>query len=153
MAALTSGCGFTLRGTLEMPFRSLAVVGFAPHSALERAMRLQLERSTRLVDNPANADVVLQALGDSRERAVVATTAAGQVREFQLRVRLQWRVSTPKGRELISPSELLLTRDMSYSETGALAKEKEAEQLYAAMDEDIAAQVMRRLAKLRFQST
>ena len=93
--------------------------------------------------------MVVQALQDSRERAVVASTGAGQVREFQLRVRLQWRASTPQGRELIAPSEILLTRDLSYSEAVALAKEREAEQLYAAMDDDIATQVVHRLSRLK----
>jgi LPS-assembly lipoprotein len=50
--------------------------------------------------------VVLQALADVRERAVVATTAAAQVRELQLRLKLRWRTHTPAGRELTPPAEL-----------------------------------------------
>jgi LPS-assembly lipoprotein len=142
------GCGFTLRGARAMPFSSIALVGFPPHSPLERALRAQLAPGVTVIEQPARAAVVLQALRDARERAVVASTAAGQVREFQLRVRLQWRASTPQGRELIAPSEILLTRDMSYTETAALAKEKEAESLFAAMDDDIASQVVHRLSRL-----
>jgi LPS-assembly lipoprotein len=93
---------------------------------------------------------VLQALTDKRERVVVASTAAGQVRELQLRVRFRFRLFTPTGRELLPPAELLLTRDMSYSETVALAKEQEQAQLYRAMDEDITTQVLRRLAAAKF---
>ncbi len=143
------GCGFTLRGAQTLPFRSVVLVGFAPRSSLERTMRTQLSQVVKVEDIPARAEVVLQALNDARERAVVATTAAGQVRELQLRVRLLWRASTPKGQVLIEPGELMLTRDMSYTETNALAKEKEAEVLYTAMDEDIALQIMRRLARIK----
>jgi LPS-assembly lipoprotein len=144
-----AGCGFALRQAPVMPFQSVVLVGFAPRSSLERTIRTQLAQVTQIEDIPSRAEVVLQALNDARERVVVATTAAGQVRELQLRVRLTWRASNPKGRVLIEPGELVLTRDMSYIESAALAKEQEAETLYAAMDEDIALQLMRRLAKLK----
>ena len=47
------------------------------------------------------------------------------MRELQLRLRFDFRAHTPAGRELIPRAELLLARDMSYSETAALAKEYE----------------------------
>ena len=93
--------------------------------------------------------MVLEALADARERSVVASTAAGQVRELQLRARLNFRLRTPAGKELIPATEILLSRDMSYSETVALAKEQEEAQLFRAMQSDIVAQVMRRLAAVQ----
>jgi LPS-assembly lipoprotein len=99
-----------------------------------------------VVETPAQAQVVLEALADARERSVVASTAAGQVRELQLRTRLQFRVRNAAGRELIPTTEILLSRDMNYSESLALAKEQEEQLLYRAMQTDIVAQVMRRLA-------
>lgn len=149
VCAALAGCGFELRRNPALPFRSIAMVGFSLRSPLAQALRERLDQSTQLVDQPARAEVVLQALTDRREKVVVASTAAGQVREVQLRARLRFRLSTPAGRELIAPVELLLTRDMSYSETAALAKEQEEAQLYRAMDGDIASQVLRRLAAVR----
>jgi LPS-assembly lipoprotein len=66
-----------------------------------------------------------------------------------LRVRLRFRVATPAGRLLLAPSDLLLTRDMSYNESAALAKEQEELTLFRAMEDDIVAQVLRRLASVR----
>ena len=102
-----------------------------------------------LTASPAQAEVVLHALDDRREKSVVASTAAAQVREFQLRVRLEFRVHTPGGRELVPRAELLAKRDMSYSETQALAKEQEESELYREMQGDVVAQVLRRLASLQ----
>ena len=147
--AVVGGCGFQLRRAPQLAFGSIALVGFASDSPLADELRARLAESTLVQANPARAGVVLQALNDTRERVVVASTAAGQVRELQLRVRFRFRVSTPAGRELLPPAELLLTRYMSYSESIALAKEQEQAQLYRAMDEDIAAQVLRRLASVR----
>jgi len=67
----------------------------------------------------------------------------------QLRVKLRFRVATPTGRLLLAADELLLTRDMSFNETAALAKAQEEALLYRAMEHDIVAQVLRRLAAVK----
>jgi len=146
--ALLAGCGFELQRPPQLPFRTIALTGFSPRSPLLAELRSRLG-STQLTDNPAQAEAVLQALADARERSVVATTAAGQVREVQLRSRFNFRVQAKGGKVLLPPSELMLTRDMSYNETAALAKEQEESQLYRAMEADIAQQVLRRLAAVQ----
>ena len=144
-----AGCGFQLRPTPPLAFRSMALVGFADGSPLGATLRRELTRAgVELRANPAQAQTVFDALADTRERTVAASTAVGQVRELQLRVRLRFRVATPAGRLLLPASDLLLTRDMSFSETAALAKQQEEAALFAAMDEDIVGQVLRRLASV-----
>ena len=147
-AALLAACGFELRRAPELRFGSIALAGFGRDSPLAAELKRSIEATatTRVVETPAQAQVVLQALADARERSVVASTAAGQVREIQLRTRLRFTLKTPSGRELIAPTELLQTRDLSYNESAALAKEQEEALLFRAMQGDIAAQVMRRLA-------
>jgi LPS-assembly lipoprotein len=145
-AAALAGCGFRLRVDDRLPFRSIALTGFAPRSPLALELGAALQRTVSVEANPARAELVLQALTDVRERSVVATTAAAQVREVQLRLRLRWRTHTPAGRELTPPAELALARDMSYSESLALAKEHEEAGLYREMQTDVVAQVLRRLA-------
>ena len=145
-----AGCGFELRRAPELRFRSIALAGFKPKSTLADELRRQIGTSTTtvVVETPAQAQVVLEALTDAREKSVVASTAFGQVRELQLRSRFGFRLRTPAGRELIPATEILLSRDMSYSESAALAKEQEEEALYRSMQNDIAAQVLRRLASV-----
>ncbi len=145
-----AGCGFELRRAPELHFRTIALAGFKPKSTLADELRRQIGTSptTVVVDVPTQAQVVLEALTDAREKSVVATTAFGQVRELQLRSRFGFKLRTPQGRELIPATEILLSRDMSYSETAALAKEQEEEALYRSMQNDIAAQVLRRLASV-----
>ena len=149
VASAAAGCGFELRRAAALPLRSIALVGFAPDSSLRRVLEGELQRAgVALHVDPARAEAVLEALTDVREKTVAASTAFGQVREVTLRVRLRFRVATPAGRQLLAPSELLLTRDMSYSESAALAKRYEELQLFRAMEDDIVAQVLQRLASL-----
>ncbi len=147
-AVLPAACGFELRRAPELRFASVALTGFGPTSLLAAELRdsIAASRTTQVVESPLQAQVVLESLADSREKSVVASTAAGQVRELQLRSRFKFRLRTPAGRELIPETEILLSRDLSYSETAALAKEQEEAFLYRAMQGDIVAQVMRRLA-------
>jgi LPS-assembly lipoprotein len=147
-AAALAGCGFELRRAPELRFRTLALTGFAPRSPLADELRANINasRTTLVVDATPQAQVVLHAIDDVREKSVVASTAAGQVRELQLRARLNFRLHTPAGKELIPATEILLSRDLSYSETVALAKEQEEAFLFRSMQSDIVAQVMRRLA-------
>ena len=143
-----AGCGFDLRQPARVSFNSIALVGFARRSPLADELKRQLQKQVTVLDAPDKAEVVLQALDDVREKSVVASTAAAQVRELQLRLRFNFRARTPSGRELISRADLLVSRDLSYSETAALAKEHEEEELYREMQSDIVAQVLRRLAAI-----
>lgn len=147
-ASALAGCGFELRRAPELPFARLALVGFRPGSPLEQELRREIatSRSTRVVDNPQLADVVLQVHRDAREKVVATSTAVGQVRELQLRVRLEFSLHKPGGDEVLPRTELLLKREMTYSERDALGKEQEEEFLYRAMQADIVLRIMRRLA-------
>jgi LPS-assembly lipoprotein len=147
--ATLAGCGFELRRPARLPFSSIALSGFAPRSPLADELRRQLQQQVRVLPAPDKADIVLQALDDSREKSVVASTSAAQVREFQLRLKFNFRATTPAGRLLIPRVELLLSRDLSYTEVQALAKESEEVELYREMQADVVAQVLRRLAAVQ----
>jgi LPS-assembly lipoprotein len=71
------------------------------------------------------------------------------VREFQLRLRLKFRLRTVGGKDLIEETELLQQRDISFSESAALSKEVEEAQLYRNMQSDLVQQLSRRLAAVR----
>ena len=150
-ALALAGCCFELRRAPELHFRSIALNGFAPRSLLAEELRQNINASqtTLVVESLAQAQVVLDAITDARERGVVASTAAGQVRELQLRTRFVFKLRSASGRELIPSTELLLSRDMSYSESVALAKEQEEALLFRIMQSDIVSQVMRRLAAVQ----
>jgi LPS-assembly lipoprotein len=148
-SALLAACGFQLRGAAQLPFSRIALVGFAPHSPIADELRRTLSQSAEVVATPAQAQVVLHVMSDQRERSVVATTTASQVRELTLRVRFSFRLTTPGGRELIPLTDLLRSSDMSYNETVALAKQYEEANLVRAMQSDIIGQLMLRLAEVK----
>jgi LPS-assembly lipoprotein len=151
LAAMAGGCGFELRRTPELRFRTIQLAGFKPRSPLADELRLNINASTTtlVVEGLAQAQVVLEVVDDAREKVVVASNSVGQVTEFQLRERFSFRVKSVAGRELIPKTEILLNRDLSYTESAALGKEQEEAFLYRTMQSDIVAQVMRRLASVQ----
>jgi LPS-assembly lipoprotein len=151
LAGSLAACGFELRRPPELKFRTIQLANFRPRSPLADELRLNINASTTtlVVEGLAQAQVVLEALEDVREKVVVASNPVGQVTEFQLRERFAFRLHSVNGRELIPRTEILQNRDLSYTESAALAKEQEENALYRTMQSDIVSQVMRRLASVQ----
>ncbi len=151
LGVLLSGCGFKLRGPHRFAFTRIAINPH-PGGGVAQELRAALAAPVQVVvppASPAQAQVVLDIVSEQREKIVVGVNASGQVREFQLRVRVSFKVSTPQGQELVAPDTILQQRDISYSETFALAKETEEALLYRDMQTDIVRQILRRLAVLQ----
>ncbi|NLD53665.1 MAG: hypothetical protein GX652_03270 [Burkholderiaceae bacterium] len=149
-AGVAPGCGFRLRGTSDMQFETLHS-GFAASSALGEEFRREFLRSTssRLVASPEDAQVRLIVLGEVRERDIVAYSAVGRPREYQLRLRLQFRATDGADQEFIPPSEIILRRDISAADNQLTARVDEEALLYRDMQRDMVQQLMRRLAAIR----
>ncbi|MGA0572238.1 LPS assembly lipoprotein LptE [Variovorax sp. VNK109] len=151
-AFLLAGCGFELRRAPEFPFKTIHLAG-AERSPLLVELRRSIASTgaVEVVDGrvPGQAQVTLDVLTEQREKVVVGLGTTGQVREFQLRVRFKFRLRNAEGTEIIAPVELLQQRDISYSESAALAKEAEELLLYRNMQSDIVQQTMRRLAAVK----
>ena len=150
---LLAGCGFQLRQAPEFAFDSIAINAPAT-SPLASELRRSLAVDGRVRVLPAGADVkqaavVLDLPSELREKVVVGLNASGQVREFQLRTRVHFRLRNGAGHELIPETELLQQRDISFNEAAVLAKESEEALLYRDMQADLVQQLMRRLAALK----
>ncbi|WP_246316170.1 LPS assembly lipoprotein LptE [Tepidicella baoligensis] len=150
-----AGCGFRLRGTgAPMAFSSLWINLPNPtettrHLAAQLQGRGVAVRWSMPGPQEAPVDVVLDVVQDQRERVVVGTTSAGQVRELVLRQRVRFRLRTPGGRELIPDTELVQERELSFTETQVLGKETEEALLYSDIQQAIVRQWMARLAAVR----
>lgn len=143
-----AGCGFSRRQAPKLAFATIALVGFSPRSPLATELTRHLREQVQVLPSPDRADVVLEALADAREKSIVASTAAAQVRELQLRLKFHFSARTPSGRLLIPRADLMVARDLTTSETAALAKAHEEDELYREMQADLVQQVLRRLASI-----
>jgi LPS-assembly lipoprotein len=155
VAALTAmavtGCGFKLRNSQDFAFQTLAVTPERNGLVSADLIRYFGKAVVPLAPAPGRAppQVIVDILQEGREKSVVGVNASGQVREFQLRLRLQFRMRLPDGRELIAPTEIAQQRDISFNESAVLAKEAEEVLLFRDMQTDLLQQLLRRLAAIK----
>ncbi|MDH4480109.1 MAG: LPS assembly lipoprotein LptE [Rhodoferax sp.] len=145
------GCGFALRSSQNFAFETVAVTPEKAGGVAAELARYLGARVRPLVPGTGGLapEAVIDILQEAREKTVVGVNASGQVREFQLRLRVRFRLRTPAGAELIAPTEVLLQRDISFNETAVLAKEAEEGLLYRDMQTDAVQQLVRRLAAVK----
>lgn len=152
LALFLAGCGFHVRETKPLPFKTL-YLGMSEQSELGAALRRHIlaTGSTVLVDQAEGAQAILSVVADAREKSILSLNAAGRVRELLLRQRFVFRVHDGKGKDFLPQSEIRVSRDISYSDTELLSKESEEALLYRDMQADLVQQIMRRLAAAKME--
>lgn len=152
-ALMLSACGFQLRGSNNqagLPFKTI-YLGFPESSLLGTELKRNIRASgeTTVVSDLKAAQVILEVLSETKERAVLSLNSQGRERERTLYYKLRFRVKDAKEKELLAPTEIVLKRDMSINEAQVLAKEKEEELLYRDMQTDLVQQILRRLTAMK----
>jgi LPS-assembly lipoprotein len=86
---------------------------------------------------------------ETRTKEILSLNAAGRVREYRLIYRVGFGVGDAKGNEYLPPSTVTLTRDVTYDDAVALAKETEEQLMFRDMQADMVQQILRRLTAAR----
>lgn len=144
LALLLGGCGFQLRGAADIPFKSLyvQVSETSPFGIeLKRALRAN---EVPLQESSKAADATLTILSEIREKQILSLGGQGRVREYQLRYRVAYQLRDEK-KIITPPSQIVITRDISFNDSEVLAKESEEALLYRDMQADAVQQLLRRL--------
>ena len=151
VTTLLASCGFHLRGAVQLPFPSLyvQVTGSSQFGhELKRALRAS---DVPLTESAKEAAATLAILSELREREILSLGGEGRVREYQLRYRLAYQVTSPKG-VITPPTEIMLKRDIAFNDAQVLAKEAEEKLLYRDMELDAVQQLLRRLQATKVAS-
>ena len=163
-ALLLAGCGFELRGLGGMPFSSIYIDSVMQMGSVVEDGKTVKQPSqfaaklrnvlvaggyTRVVDDPAQAEVILKITKESRRRTILALSGAGQVSEYRLDFQMTYSVTSKDGQTLVEPSTIELSRDFSYDVSALLAKGAEENMLFLDMEDDAIQQIVRRLRSLK----
>ena len=100
LCALLGACGFHLRSSATLPFESMFISG-SPSFATLLGRAVRAGSSTRVTDNPKDAQVILQIVSEQNERVILSLSGSGRVRELQLRYRVSYRLNDRDSRELL----------------------------------------------------
>jgi LPS-assembly lipoprotein len=145
---LSSGCGFHLRGSAELPptFSSIYLQGGNPYGELVAELHRALAGAgTRLTDRPEDAQAVLTLMSEDLDRRTLAVGSTGKAREYGLRLQVQFQATTPKGDVLIPPQSVYVVRDYSFDPTQVLGTADQEAFLRREMIRDAVQQILLRL--------
>jgi len=148
LMALVAGCGFHLQGTVpiagDLQRLTLQVADGQSDfvSALQRSLR------SAGVDVIPGSETVLVIERDELLERVASVSARNLPREYELTYAVRFSVKV-RGETRIANEPVLVTRDFSFDERLALAKERERDQLRQTLAEEAASIVLQRLSSLR----
>ena len=149
-ALFLTACGWRLQGSAKLSEKMASTYVDAEdrYTEFNRALRDALRASgARLASNPGDATAVVKIIDDKSGQYVLSVSARNTPEEYEVFYTVKYSVSSG-GVEIIPPQKIELTRDYSYDETAALAKQRESITLRQALARDLAAQVLRRLSAL-----
>jgi len=146
LLAALGGCGFQLRGTVEIP-RELNPMYLEGGSGDLRAAILQrLEFSAvQMASQPKEARILIRILGESRGSRVVAVDRNGKEIASELNYRVTFDAVAPDGGTRVPGQSFDLRR--TYENTGVevLGKESEATLIYQDLTQEAADYILGRL--------
>ncbi|HCK76186.1 MAG TPA: hypothetical protein DHW07_03480 [Gammaproteobacteria bacterium] len=151
LTALLAGCGFHLRGQVE-----LAPVISAPwvtgkDSALVVDLRNALRQSgVYPVKDAASATVIIDLATVDYSRSVQSVDSQGTATGYTLQYDVLYRVVDRLGRVLVENSSLSFSRDLEYKSTELLQKKQEEEALKISMRQEIVRRIIRRLGTIAY---
>lgn len=147
VAVLLTGCGFHLRGSLEIPPSLNPIFIQAPAgSPVRQAFDDRLAGSdVRLAATPAEARLIVRILSEERASRVAAVDANGKVLAYELHYLVRFDAVGPDGTQRVSPQSMDLIRNFDNPEVEVLGKQLEEEIIYQDFAADAADRILMRL--------
>jgi LPS-assembly lipoprotein len=150
LALLAGGCGFQLRGEASLPpemARTQMVID-DQHSTLARRVRVLLERNGVQLVDAQRATAILEIPENKVVTEVLTIGDNARVREYRVTQTVRFRLTDPKGQELVGWQTLRQARDISFDEQQILASSREQEYLREDLGETLAQLLVARLESL-----
>lgn len=140
-----SGCGFQLRGSYELPYKTLFVTS-AGSSVIASQIRRELtDTPTKLMSASKDADATVTIIEERRDRQILSLSGAGRAVEYELRMSVTYQFVDKSGVVVIPTSQLELKRILVYNERQVIASQQEEALLYQDMERDATGQILRRM--------
>lgn len=145
-----SACGFHLRGQATYTFSSI-YLNAAKTPVFQTQLRRALEGggNAKVMPSAEGAQVILEVPSIIDEKEVLSLSSGGSVLEFQLVMRVSFRLHDADGIDWLPPGEIILRRSYTFNESEVLARDAEEQRLLREMQNDAVAQLVRRLQAAR----
>jgi LPS-assembly lipoprotein len=149
---LLSGCGFQLRGTIDIPPEWLAMhmQSPSPNGELASGVRSALSNNGVEWQEATDANITLQLSDEKFEQRNLTIGANARATQFELKLSASMRVLDDQGKELAPNTDVTVTKIMTHDPENVTGKVEESNLLRREMRTELIQQVMRRI---RFLAT
>ena len=146
---LLAGCGFQLRGQIELPqsLERITLNAADPTSLLFQELIGQLEANGVVVSQRALPQASLLTLHSERlYRQALTISQDARVREYVLYLEVRYSLANAQGEVLLQDESMRLSREYQFDEKAILGGQREEEFLADDLARQMASQLVRSLA-------
>jgi LPS-assembly lipoprotein len=148
MSAL-GACGWRLRGKVDLPYKNILISGNLTQELRDDLDMLLRVNDIQIVKVAKDAELILEIISEQNARQVLSYNSAGQITAYRIISRIVFRAFDPNGIELMSESDIYLTRDIDFNQSNIQAFDQQVAEYVKNMRIDIVSQLMRRLASIK----
>lgn len=148
---LTSGCGFHLRGMVDIPhwLNNVAIIVQNANHDLEPLLRKQLEAyKVHVTEDPNTADYWLVIESDNIQQNIVSVSSSTVSRQYQLIYTVHFHLQRAKRENLLPSTQVVVTRQITINSDRILGSNDEEELLKGEMRSDAALQIINRISRV-----
>ncbi len=146
VTALITSCGFRLRGLDASPAWLRAGVAIVIEDAAhnwEKLLRDPLEAShIRVIDDPKKAPYWLIIKKEKLKRTINSVSSSTTPRQYQLTYTVWFALQTAKGKVILEPTSVFVTRPLTINNNRVLGSRNEGEKLKTEMKRDAALKII-----------
>ena len=149
-ASLVTGCGFHLRGTINLPDSIKSVAISSPDIKLQDTLADSLESNKiEIVSSPTSTTAQIRIDSAEFSREVRTIDTRGKSTGYVLILRVSYDVVDGAGNELVKPSQVTARRDYNFDQEQLLSATREEELLHDEMREEAAQGILRKMSRIR----
>lgn len=139
------GCGYHLRGSIEMPeaLKSLYVFGSSPPLQTEILSMMKASKG-KIVGSPNDAGVVVKVLKEEMRSRVLSIGSTGKSSESELEYYLRFQFFDSKENALMDEQVIEISREFFNDQTAVLAKGNEEQLIRTEIYKQVARMILAR---------
>lgn len=147
-----NGCGFQLRSQYKLPYQLIEVNGEYKYNETVNLLKRYVHDNNQINDKNSYKDTIqIDILKEDIDKKILSLNVAGKVREYAYYYVLSYEIKR-KGNPLGIQDNIVIRRDLSYSDKDVLSKESEENLMYKDMRRDAVQQLIRKLTIMQLPS-
>ena len=146
---LIAGCGFQLRGAVDLPpeLQLLYIESTPAQSDVAQALVTNFRNNNvHIVDSPQQAPVTLAILNEQITQTIDSVSASTTTRQYTLRYRLNYQLQQRNGQVIVGPCTTMVDRIVTINTNQVLGSSNEKMLIEQEMRQDAARSVLNTLS-------